>query len=88
MSRAVHVEATRGVAEKWPLAPGSVPFEPIAGMNSASLANTLLAIEQKRGALYMIEMSRYLVEKWDLGSDQLDAQSDETLRLVAKLLRL
>jgi hypothetical protein len=85
MSRAVQMEAVRGTEAGWPLAPCNEPFE---GKNSANLANILLAIQQKRGALYMLEMSRYLLEKWDLRSDQLDGQTDETLNLVSKLLKL
>lgn len=53
-----------------------------------SLANTLWAVQQKRGALYMLETARYLIENWDLQSDQLDAQSDATRELVAKLLKM
>ena len=55
---------------------------------SGSLADVLLAIEQKRGARYMRQMSGFLVEKWDLHSDRLDNQSSDTLNLVARLLNL
>jgi hypothetical protein len=52
-----------------------------------SLAMTLSAIQDKRGTLYMLEMSRYLIEKWDFSSDQLQFQTEDTLDLVAKLLK-
>jgi hypothetical protein len=55
---------------------------------SGSLADILLAIEEKRGALYMREMSGFLIEKWNLNSDRLDNQSSDTLALVARLLKL
>ncbi|HEY7296529.1 MAG TPA: hypothetical protein VH684_01225 [Xanthobacteraceae bacterium] len=55
---------------------------------SGSLADVLLAIEQKRGALYMRQMSGFLIEKWNLHSDRLDNQSGDTLNLVARLLNL
>jgi hypothetical protein len=55
---------------------------------SGSLADILLAIEQKRGALYMRQMSGFLIEKWNLHSDRLDNQSSDTLDLVARLLNL
>jgi hypothetical protein len=84
MSHLDHLRAVRSDAVR-PL-PGF-----LAGLlevdGSGSLADTLSAIQEKRGACYMLEMSRYVIEKWDLGSDQLDAQSGETLELVAKLLK-
>ena len=55
---------------------------------SGSLVDILLAIEEKRGALYMRETSGVLVEKWNLRSDRLDNQSSDTLDLVARLLKL
>jgi hypothetical protein len=55
---------------------------------SGSLADVLLAIEQKRGALYMRQMSGFLIEKWNLHIDRLDNQSSDTLDLVARLLNL
>jgi hypothetical protein len=53
-----------------------------------SLADILLAIKEKRGALYMREMSGFLIEKWNLDTDRLDMQSSDTLDLVARLLKL
>ena len=53
---------------------------------SSSLADTLLAIEQRRGALFMLDMSRCLIEKWDLRCDRLQAQSEETVQLVERIL--
>ena len=64
------------------------PSAPAQGRKSTSLASILLAVEHKRGRLYMLDMSRYLIEGWDLRSDQLQAQSEETLDLVHKLLKL
>ena len=55
---------------------------------SGSLADVLLAIEHKRGALYMRQMSGFLIEKWNLHIDRLDNQSSDTLDLVARLLNL
>jgi len=55
---------------------------------SGSLADVLLAIEEKRGALYMRQMSGFLIEKWNLHSDRLDMQSDDALNLVSQLLKL
>ena len=86
MSQAVHVQTARTV--QWPLGPEGGPFGLDEDANSASLVDILLRIQQKRGALYMLETSRYVIEKWDQRSDQLRAQSDETLALVARLLML
>ena len=55
---------------------------------SGCLRDVLLAIEEKRGALYMREMSGFLIDKWDLHFDRLDMQSDEALDLASKLLKL
>ena len=55
---------------------------------SGSLADILLAIEQKRGALYMRELSGVLIDKWNLRSDRLDNQSSDTLDLVVRVLKL
>jgi hypothetical protein len=51
------------------------------------LTETLLAIQENRGALYMLDISRSLIEKWDLRFDELDAQSNETRKLVTGLLK-
>ena len=63
--------------------PGEVGQE-----RSGSLADILLAIEQKRGALYMRQMSGVLIEKWNLHSDRLANQSSDTLDVVARFLKL
>jgi hypothetical protein len=55
---------------------------------AGSLADILLAIEQKRGALYMRDTSQVLIESWNLRTDRLDRQSPATLELLAKLLQL
>jgi hypothetical protein len=52
----------------------------------SSLAATLLAIRQRRGALFMLDTSRSLIERWNLGSDCLEEQGEETIRLVKRLL--
>jgi hypothetical protein len=54
--------------------------------SSLTLVDTFLTIQERRGALYMLDMARYLLEKWDLHSDRLQEQSDEARDLVAKLL--
>jgi len=86
MSQAVQVQTAR--TAQWPLGPQGGPFGLDEDANSPSLADVLLRIQQKRGALYMLETSRYVIEKWDLRSDRLRAQTDETLALVARLLML
>jgi hypothetical protein len=83
MNEAVPESALQPAPPRWP--PGA-ESEPLVAAET-SLAETLLAIQQKRGALYMVETSRYLIEKWDLRSDQLRAQTDETVSLVDRLLR-
>lgn len=82
-----HLEQSKVVAgpEKWSLGEGEQPFR--ARHGSIHLTDTLLAIQEKRGALFMLDMSRYLIEKWNLQSDQLEDQSDEIRDLVAKLLK-
>jgi len=52
-----------------------------------SLASTLLAIGQRRGALFMLDSSRWLIETWNLESDRLQEQSEDTIRLVQRLLK-
>jgi hypothetical protein len=52
-----------------------------------SLASTLLAIRQRRGALFMLDSSRWLIERWNLESDGLQEQSEDTIRLVQRLLK-
>jgi hypothetical protein len=73
------------------VAGNSLPFhgndQVFEGKNSVGLTDILLAIQEKRGALYMLEVSRFLIEGWDLRSDHLHAQNAETLDLVARLLR-
>jgi hypothetical protein len=54
----------------------------------ASLSATLLAIQENRGTLYMLDVSRVLIERWDLNCDHLHAQSSETRELVASLLKV
>jgi len=53
----------------------------------STLASTLLAIRQRRGALFMLDSSRWLIETWNLESDRLQEQSEDTIRLVRRLLK-
>jgi hypothetical protein len=53
----------------------------------STLAGTLLAIRQCRGALFMLDNSRGLIERWNLASDRLQEQSEDTIRLVRRLLK-
>jgi len=53
----------------------------------STLAGTLLAIRQRRGALFMLDSSRWLIERWNLESDRLQEQSEDTIRLVQRLLK-
>jgi hypothetical protein len=53
---------------------------------SLTLAATLLAIRQQRGALFMLDTSRCLIERWNLASDCLEEQGEETIKLVKRLL--
>jgi hypothetical protein len=57
--------------------------EPMPG----TLAGTLLAIKEQRGALVMLDSSRWLIERWDLERDRLQEQSEETIGLVQRLLK-
>src|SRR4051812_30323422 len=57
------------------------------GTASGTLAHTLLAIRQRRGALFMLDSSRWLIERWNLASDCLYEQNEETVRLVERLLK-
>jgi hypothetical protein len=52
----------------------------------STLADALLAIRNQRGALFMLDSSRWLIESWNLESDCLREQSEETIRLVQRLL--
>jgi hypothetical protein len=53
----------------------------------STLAGTLLAIRQCRGALFMLDNSRWLIERWNLASDRLQEQSEDTISLVRRLLK-
>jgi hypothetical protein len=52
-----------------------------------TLGGTLLAIRRRRGALFMLDTSRWLIESWNLESDRLQEQSEETIGLVQRLLK-
>jgi hypothetical protein len=52
-----------------------------------TLVDALQAIRKQRGTLFMLDSSRWLIESWDLESDRLKEQSEETKRLVQRLLR-
>ena len=45
-----------------------------------TLAGTLLAIRQRRGELFMLDSSRWLIERWNLESDRLHEQSEDTVQ--------
>lgn len=63
-------------------------LEPVAPTEEASsLADTLFAIQQRRGTLFMLDMSRCLIERWNLRHDRLQEQSEDTVRLVERLLK-
>jgi len=53
----------------------------------STLAGTLLAIRQRRGPLFMLDSSRWLIERWNLESDRLQEQSEDTIRFVQRLLK-
>ena len=65
------------------------PERPV--LNQATMKNTLggtlLAIRRRRGALFMLDSSRPLIESWNLESDRLQEQSEETIGLVQRLLK-
>ena len=85
MTTIASIESVRAACLSLPLTDSSGEGGP---ERSGSLADILLAIEQKRGALYMRQMSGVLIEKWNLHSDRIANQSSETLALVARLLKL
>ena len=64
---------------------GGHPVSAQATMPS-TLVDALLAIRRQRGALFMLDSSRWLIESWNLESDSLREQSEETVRLVQRLL--
>jgi hypothetical protein len=53
----------------------------------STLVGTLLAVKKQRGALFMLDASRWLIERWDLERDRLQEQSKETIGLVQRLLK-
>ena len=87
MSRAERVNVAQARRARWPI--GATPETSVSdeAPRSAGLANILLAIEQSRGTLYMLDVSRCLLERWDLRNDQLQAQSEETRHLVDQILK-
>jgi hypothetical protein len=78
MSHSARTRAVRQAAEHPVLHQAKMP---------STLAGTLLAIRQQRGALFMLDSSRWLIERWNLESDRLQEQSEETIQLVQHLLR-
>jgi hypothetical protein len=87
MGHAERVHVARATKACWPFdaePEASIPDE-VQRLNG--LASVLLAIEQKRGTLYMLDVSRCLLERWNLSTDQLQAQSDETRRLIDNILK-
>jgi hypothetical protein len=59
----------------------------LEAITPSTLADTLLAIRQRRGALFMLDNSRLLIERWNLARDCLREQSEDTIRFVQRLLR-
>jgi hypothetical protein len=55
--------------------------------NSVGLTDILLAIQEKRGALYMAKCPVCQLKAGIFSPDHLHAQNAETLDLVARLLR-
>ena len=62
-------------------------LETVEETTPSTLAGTLLAIRQRRGALFMLDSSRWLIERWNLESDGLQEQSEDTIGLVQRLLK-
>jgi len=87
MSRADQIQILRMACVGTP-SPDDDDFGEVENAKAGCLRDILLAIEEKRGALYMREMSCFLLDKWDLHFDRLDMQSDDALDLASKLLRL
>jgi hypothetical protein len=87
MSSAERVNVAQARRARWPIDAKPETFVSDQAPRSAGLANILLAIEQSRGTLYMLDVSRCLLERWDLRTDQLQAQSDETRRLIDQILK-
>lgn len=85
MTSVESIQSIRAACFGLPVVEGTVDS---AKEKPGSLADILLAIKDKRGALYMREMSGFLIEKWNLDTDRLDMQSSDTLDLVARLLKL
>jgi hypothetical protein len=71
----------------WTVGANLEPWAPTERAMTSSLADTLLAIQRQRGTLFMLDMSRCLIEKWDLRRDRLQEQSEDTVRLVERLLK-
>ena len=87
MSRAERVHVAQATKAHWPFDTKPEAFVPDEAQRPNGLAGVLLAIEQKRGTLYMLDVSRCLIERWDLRTDRLQAQSDDTRRLIDKILK-
>jgi hypothetical protein len=85
-SDVVPVPATPSTDARPPRPNKQVIVEPIKLADATGLANALLAIQERHGVVYMLDLSRYLIEKWDLRSDNLTCQSKETRGFVAKML--
>jgi hypothetical protein len=88
MNLAEQIESMRIGCIRSHVLQGESEFADEASKGRGSLAEMLLAIEEKRGALYMRDISHVLIESWNLRADRLDMQSPATLELLAKLLKL
>jgi hypothetical protein len=80
------IQAARTQAVRQPEWLGS-KLETLEETTPSTLAGTLLAIRQRRGELFMLDSSRWLIERWNLASDRLHEQSDDTIRFVQRLLK-
>jgi len=85
---------SQSAAGIWAVHRGAQKFQPESeqpALNEATvpstLAATLLAIRQRRGELFMLDASRWLIEGWNLASDCLHEQSEETVQLVKRLMK-
>jgi hypothetical protein len=79
------IQAARMRAVRQPEWVGS-KLEMLEETTPSTLAGTLLTIKQRRGALFMLDSSRWLIERWNLESDRLHEQSEDTIRFVQRLL--
>jgi hypothetical protein len=83
----IQAAPTRAVGQSERLGPELEHSAMYEGTLPSTLADTLLAIRQRRGALFMLDNSRWLIERWKLESDRLHEQGEDTVRFVQRLLK-